>query len=164
MKTPAFVERWRVRRSFAKYASPEVIKAIATPHPLVKDPEHRHFQFVIVQIDESAVDDVSALLGKVIDACFRHGAIVSNVSVTLVISYMGPPFEQHDSLESRLALVDDLLRENPNRLRVVHGACNGLIGNFGVPQRSTWGALIPNFSGILRALLDAPQGTAIEIS
>jgi hypothetical protein len=35
-------------------------------------PECKHFQFVIVLIDESKPDEVSELQGKVVDICLRH--------------------------------------------------------------------------------------------
>ena len=169
MKIPfvqEIIARRKVRRTFEKYVTRDAIKKAEEgmkQYPLGKPPEQRHFQFVIVQLDERTPEDVSALLGNVFETCFRHWGVVSNVSVSLLVAYLGQPFEKYDTVENRLALVDDLVRENPNKLRIAHGQCHGLIGNFGSVQRSFWGAFIPDFSGILRKLLEAPPGTVIGI-
>jgi predicted TIM-barrel fold metal-dependent hydrolase len=160
-----YFERRKIRKRFSKYLSKDFLKQLEKdPPPYARKPEPKSFQFVILQIDESDPQDFSALLQKIMETCFRHGAYVSTVHMSLFVAHLGPPSDQNNNPESRRILVDDIVRENPNRVRVVHGECTGLIGVFGCELRSVWGPLIPNFSDILRKLLDAPMGTVIEIS
>lgn len=159
-----YFERRKVRKTFEKYVSPGVIKLIEKdPRYFLPEPELKHFQFVIVLLDESKPEEVSPLLGKVVETCFRHGMILDQNFFSLLTAHLGHPFEQHNTPENRLAVVNEIVRENPGRIRIAHGECTGLIGNFGCPKRFAWGALIPNFLDILRKLLDTPAGTVIEI-
>jgi hypothetical protein len=160
-----YFQRRRVRKTFERYVSPGVIRLIEKePRKYFSAvPERKHFQFVIVLIDESKPDEVSDLQGKLVDICLRHWMVVDQVFFTLLTAHLGKPFEQHDNPENRMAVVNELVRECSGKIRIAHGECTGLIGNFGSQKRFAWGALIPNFLGILRNLLDTPAGTVIEI-
>jgi hypothetical protein len=161
-----YFERRRVRKTFERSVSPGLLRLLESGPPKTyfpKDPERKHFQFVIVLIDESKPEEVSALLGKVTEAFFRHGMFLDQIFFSLVTAHAGHPFEHGNNPESRLAVINDIIRENPGRVRIAHGECNGLIGNFGCDKRFSWGALIPNFLDILRKLMDAPRAAVIEI-
>ena len=160
-----YFERRRVRKTFEKYVSPGVLKLLEKdPGPYFSPTRARkRFQFVVILIDESKPEEVSALLEKLVDTCFRHGMILNQNFYSMLTAYLGHPFEQHNKPENRLAVVNEIVRENSGRVRIAHGECTGLIGNFGTEKRFAWGALIPNFLEILRKLLDAPAGAVIEI-
>jgi hypothetical protein len=160
-----YFERRKIRKMFDKYVSREDIKRIERDERRYFKPEreYRHIQFVIVLIDESKPEEVSALLEKVVETCFRHWMILNQNFYSLVTAYLGPPLDKNNNPETRFAVVDEIVRECPGRVRMAHGECTGLIGNFGSEKRFAWGALIPNFLDILRKLLDAPMGTVLEI-
>ena len=160
-----YFERRKVRKTFEKYVSPSVIKLIEKDPKryFSAGPQRKHFQFIIVLMDESKPEEVSPLLSKVVETCFQHGMILDQVFFSLLTAHLGHPFEEHNNPETRLAVVSEILRENSGSIRVAHGECTGLVGNFGCPKRFAWGALIPNFLGILRSLLDAPPGAVLEV-
>jgi hypothetical protein len=83
---------------------------------------------------------------------------------SLLIGYFGVPNAKYDSTEARTNLVAALLAENGSAVRVAHGQCNGLVGGFGGPRRWFYTAIVPNFSAVLKKLLDLEFGTAVEIS
>ena len=160
------LDRRRAIRTFERYVSPGVIKQIEkpiSPGESPRLPEQKHFQFVVADLDENSPDAISSLLGNIVELMVSHNAMISSVSPSLVIAWLGAPFPQHDSAETRLTLVAALLAQNRGQVRIAHGQCDGLVGIFGGRGRWTYGVAIPHFSEILRNLLDSPFGTATEI-
>lgn len=154
---------WRkMRRAFKKLIPADVIRKLAEDPPALKPPRQQHFEFVIVSIDESNPDATSRVLSDVLGTVFAHDAMVSMISASLVSSYFGV-FQPNKVPEARQKLVTQLLRENGNRLRIAHGECDGLVGNFGSEQRLTYDCFIPGFSRILSELLSSEFGKALEI-
>ena len=102
-----FWERWRIKKRFARYVSSDVIRLVErSPSEFSRQPEVRHFQFVVVLLDDSQHEDIQANLSRVVDACLRHRSMISNVSASLVVACLGVPFSDGDSVESRLSLVN----------------------------------------------------------
>jgi hypothetical protein len=159
------LQRRRVRTAFGEYLSPEVIeKLLREAGSEIRPPEVRHFQFVVAIADDTNPQEVPAMVGKMLDIFVQHHANVSHITSSLFVALLGVPFPQYNSAEARRELVDALLRENGDRIRIVHGRCDGAFGTFGGPKRWTLGAVIPSFSGILKKLIETKFGTAIEIS
>jgi hypothetical protein len=156
-----YFERRRTQREVAKYLTPEFIKRAEGIIP--KKPEVKHFQFVIVGLEVGTPDQVSELLENVAQEFHRFNAGTFLTSPTLVIGYLGVPFQQYDSPETRRALVKALLARNGKRVRVMHGECNAPVGNLGGKGHFVYGAILPNFAANLRKLLDQPFGTAVEV-
>ena len=159
-----FWERRRVRKTFEKYVSPKVIRAMKKdPGAFIIGPQICHFQFVIVLLDDSQPDDVPEILSRVADAIFRHRSMISNISASIVVACLGVPFPDRDSLEERVKLVNTLVGENGALVRIAHGQCNGKVGNLGCEKRFVYEAVIPGFNGILSRLLNSQAGTVIEV-
>jgi hypothetical protein len=103
-------------------------------------------------------------LPKVIDAIFDHNGTLGTVlNVSLVFGFFGAPFPEADTAENRLGAVAAMQRDLGERIRITHGQCMALVGNFGTERRMVWDALIPNFSLVLEKLLATPFGSAVEI-
>ena len=160
------LRRRKVPREFEKYVSPEMVaKAEATIRGgtlRLGEGGQTHFQFILVHVEETRLDEIPVLIKKVVDGFYRHGAIVTDISSSLIVGYFGLPNSKNDSAESRLKLVSSLLAENDSAIRVAHGQCNGLAGSFGGEGRWKYGGIIPNFSEILTRLLESRFGTATE--
>jgi hypothetical protein len=103
------------------------------------------------------------MIGKIVHIFIEHHATVSDITSSLVVALLGVPFPETNSAEARRELVDALLRENGNRIRIVHGKCDGAVGNFGGPERWTYGAVIPGFSRISKKLVEAKFGAAADV-
>jgi hypothetical protein len=163
---PGFWERRRIRKSFEKFVSPEVIRLIEKDPKKFVDigPRISHFQFVIILLDDSQPDNVPEILSRVADATLRHRSMISNISASIVVACLGVPFPDGDSVEERVRLVNTLVSENGALIRIAHGQCNGKVGNLGCEKRFAYEAVVPGFNAILRRLLDSPSGTVIEVS
>ena len=161
-----FWEQRSARKTFEKYVSPEVIRLIekSPPTGFKAIPEVRHFQFVIVVLDDSRLDEVPKILSRVGDVILRHDGMISNISASIVVACLGVPFSIGDSVENRLSLLNTLVAENGTLIRIAHGQCNGTVGNLGCEKRFVYEAVIPGFNDILKQLLDSPGGTVHEVS
>lgn len=142
-------------------AAPAVLRAKGAEAML--QTKVRHFQYVLVHTWEEQPDEIPKLICNVVDALLRHSGTVTDITSSLVIGYFGLPYPEYDSVDLRRSFVTALLAKNGKAVRVAHGQCNGLVGTFGNKSRHSFGAIVPNFSDILKTLLDAEFGTAIEI-
>ena len=157
--------RWKVRRAFRKYVPPKVVKQLLKDARVGELPndEIRHFQFVLVHIDEAKPEEIPKVISTVVDAFFRSNAMLADIVSSLVVGYLGLPQPKFDSVEGRRNLVTTLLTENGRLIRIAHGQCDGLTGNFGTKGGWRYGEIIPNFSAALKKLFDAEFGAAVEI-
>jgi hypothetical protein len=158
-----FLERRRVRRSFEKFLSPEVLNRIEKESGQPKPPRSVHLQFIFVSVDETNIDEISPTVARVMETLYRYHATVWSRGATLLIGCLGGMFPETDSVDGRRAALADLITENGNRIRIVHGQSNGFVGVFGTRHRSTFDIFIPGFSDILKKLLDTPFGVVSEI-
>jgi hypothetical protein len=117
----------------------------------------------VIFVEGTDPQEVSATLSTLVGTLFRHHANVSGISPSLLIALLGVPFPEGNSPEERRDLVNALIQESGDRIRVAHGECDAPFGMFGSSMRFTYGALIPGFSGILKTLVETKFGTAVEI-
>jgi hypothetical protein len=147
------------------YVSPETIaKLLDETGSGISPPEIGHFQFVVALADDTNAQAVPALISNVVATLVQHQVNITSITSSLFVALLGVPFRDGNSIEARLELVDALLRENGNRIRIVHGQCDGPFGMFGGHGRWTYDALIPGFSDVLKKLLGTQLGAAVEIS
>jgi hypothetical protein len=159
------LERRRIRKAFGNYLSPELIeKLLHETGSEIKPPKMQHFQFVVAIADDTSSQEVPATVARILEIFVQHHANVSHATSALFVGVLGVPFPEHNSPEARHKLVASLLRHNAARVRLVHGECDGVVGLFGGPRRWTYAEVIPGFSAILKKLLEAEPGTALEIS
>jgi hypothetical protein len=159
------LQRRRARRAFGKYLSPAVIeKVLRETGSKIRPTEVQHFQFVVALADDANPQDVPAMISKAIGTLIQHRATVENISSSLFVALLGVPFPEGNSPRARRELVEALLQDNGDRIRIAHGECDGAAGMFAAHERWVYGAMIPGFSGVLKKLLETKFGTAVEIS
>jgi hypothetical protein len=126
--------------------------------------EAKHFQFVVILVDETNLQEIPAIIGEVVGTLIGKRVTLSNITSSLLVGLLGVPFPEGDSPEARRELVDTLLQENGERIRIAHGQCDGAFGVLGAKGRWTYGEVIPGFSEVLKTLLETKFGTAVEVS
>jgi hypothetical protein len=159
------LQRRKSRNAFQKYVSTETIaRLLRETDSGIKPPEVKHFQFVVILADDTNPQELPSMISNVMSTLVQHRANITNITSSLFVALLGVPFPENNSAQARRELVDALLRENGNRIRVVHGECDGPFGMFGGGGRLSYGGLIPGFSAALKKLLHAEFGTAVEIA
>jgi hypothetical protein len=159
------LHKHRERKALQAPLGPEILAKLVgeTRRPEEHHVEAKHFQFVMILIDETSPEEIPAIIAKVVGTLVEKHVTLSNISSSLLVGLLGVPFPEADSPEARLELVAALLRENAERIRIAHGQCEGAFGILGAKGRWTYGEVIPGFSGILKKLLETKFGTAVEI-
>jgi hypothetical protein len=117
----------------------------------------------MILADDTNPDEVPPMISNVMATLIQHRANITSVMSSLFVALLGTPFPENNSAEARRNLVGVLLQEHGDRIKVVHGECDGTFGMFGGGGRSTYGAVIPGFSRALNKLLEIKLGTALEI-
>jgi hypothetical protein len=147
-----------------EYVSPEEIaKLLSENKREITPPEVKHFQFVVILADDTYPQKAPAIISAVMGTLVEQRATILGAMPLLFVALLGVSFPEGNSAEARRGLVDALLRENGDRIRIVHGECDAAFGMFGGHGRWTYGALLPGLSGILKKLLETKFGTAAEI-
>ena len=121
-----------------EHLSPGVIaKLLRGTEREVPPPEVKRFQFVVVLADDSNPEDVPRMIGALLDMLVQHHATASTVASSLFVGVLGVPFPEGNSAGARRELVAALIRDHGERMRIVHGECDGLFGTLGGGRRST---------------------------
>jgi hypothetical protein len=145
------------------YINPEMLAMfLSEPAPEISAPDVKHFQFVVILLDDTNPEQVPRTANAVTATLLQYCANISNVSPTLFVALLGVPNPEGNSPEVRRELIHALLRENGKRIRIAHGECDAPAGMFGSHGRWTYGAVIPNFATLLSTLLQTHPGTATE--
>jgi len=125
-------------------------------------PQLKHFQFIVVGLEELPPDQTAALAERVCDCLYERGAMIDCITSLWIIASWGAIFND-DSPEARLAAVSDLLTTNASSVRIAHGQCLSIVGNIGSRQRFNYEALIPGLQDIREKLSQTKFGTAFEV-
>jgi hypothetical protein len=152
------------RRRIPPEVVAEVEKDLLKNGPRRLEPEKRHFQFVMVSLEEAVPEVLPALIQDVVRTLLAHDAMLFPSTSSILVAILGIPDPSNDSAETRVNLVRATLAKHGSNVRIAHGECTGLVGNLGEPGFSRFDAIIPNSAAILRKLLDIEFGTAIEIA
>ena len=145
-----------------KYLSPQRVDELAQEKgdagAFVK--KRASFIFVLVEID--AVEKVNDTLAPVFTAAEKHGLSAMDVCGPLISFAHGHiDFEGNATLDLEAAC-RDLSAAARNRIRLVCGCEEVLVGNIGSTTRFSYGFVAPNFVGILKALIDSPVGSIVK--
>lgn len=163
MRVPRLFQSWRRRKAYQDVDWAKLVeRADEVKIPKLGQVETKHFQFVVILVDDTNPEECRAVISRVVDTTIQH-ATTTQITSSLVLGLLGVPLPKSNSPEVRRALVKALLRQNGDRIRIAHGECDGSVGLLGTDGRFTYSGLIPGLSGILRKLLDTSLGSAVEI-
>ena len=84
---------------------------------------------------------------------------------SMVLAIFGIPIGEGlaRSNDQRAKSVERLVAELGGNIRLVHGTTEGLVGNYGSPDRFHWGPLLPGFARYLGARTALEFGQSAEI-
>jgi hypothetical protein len=151
------------RKKTFDFISPEMLAMfLSEPEQQIGAPDVKHFQFVVILLDDTKPEQVPRTANAVTATLVRYRATITSVSPTLFVALLGVPSPERNSPEARRELIRALLRENGKQIRIAHGECDNPVGLFGSHGRWTYGAVLPKFPTLLSNLLQTKPGAATE--
>jgi hypothetical protein len=163
-------KRWReraeVRAAFVKYLAPALVDRLCSqPDQLGLKLERADICFILLQVRDDPVDQVSAHIAHAMDIIIACNGTVCDIMSSTVTAIFGLPISDDldKSNEERAKSVARLVTELGANIRLVHGAVEGLVGNYGSPDRFHWGPLLPGFARYLTALTALEFGHSAEV-
>lgn len=164
-------KRWRSRKNlraaFTRHLADEVIdELIKHPRPLQMAPQPASICFILLQVRDDPVADAPEHMAKAFDIIARRNGTVWGVASSIALASFGAPFSEdaERDLDQRSKSIVRLVTELGADIRMVYGTADGLIGNFGAPQRFYYGPLLPGFGRYLGALTSLEFGQSVEMA
>ena len=159
-------ERAEVRAAIMKYLAPALVDRLSSqPDELRLKVERADICFILFQVRDDPVDQVPAHMAHAMDIIVRRNGTVCDIMSSMVLAIFGHPIseELEKSNDQRAKSVARLVTELGANIRLVHGATEGLVGNYGSPDRIHWGPLLPGFAQYVNALTALEFGQSAEI-
>jgi hypothetical protein len=163
-------KRWReramVRAALTKYLADEVAdELLNNPDRVRLETKRADICFILLQIRDDPVDQVSAHMAHAMDSIVRCDGTVCDIMSSMVLAIFGLPIsvDLEKSNEERARSVARLVTELGANIRLVHGSVEGLVGNYGSPDRFHWGPLLPDFARYMSALTALEFGQSAEM-
>ena len=161
---------WFYRRGaksrFRSYVTPELVDQILRD-PALAAPVRRPLDFVLVLVRDDNMDEVPDRLSRIVDAASEAGGMVEGLRGPLVVATFGSlllrePPNPAENARRRSELIARLQAEYGPDIKILHGACIALVGNFGSRLWFSYGSLLPKFSHMLDTLASMDFGEAKE--
>ena len=160
-------ERAQIHALIRKYLSEEVAdELLNNPSRVRLETQRADICFILMQVRDDPVDQVQAHLETAFDIILRRDGTICDQMSSFVLSIFGHPIETDPERASdqRAKSVARLTTELGANIRLVHGtAAEGLVGNYGSPDRIHWGPLLPGFAQYVNALTALEFGQSAEI-
>ena len=161
------------RRKTEKLLAPSIDRlAGEVAHELLNNPgrlqlktERVDICFILLQVRDDRADEVLAHMATAIDIILRRNGMVCDVMSSVVLSMFGFPVgnDMDEASDQRAKSIARLLTELGSNIRLVHGTAEGLVGNFGSPQRLHYGPVLPGFARYMTALLALEFGQSAAV-
>jgi len=155
------LERRRVKKIFGKAVESDVVahlldgKVLAPLTP-------SDIEFVLVSVRFETPEQISEMIGRVIEICSRHQAFVDGVSGSVVVAAFGVQPHATRKPGAAVDLVAELIGELRADVKIVHGSGPGFYGCLGSGKSLRFSFVLRGFDSSL-ALLDKTEfGTMQE--
>jgi len=158
----AFLEKRRVRRIFRKMVNPESVDALLDGHLERPPPTESQIELVLVFVRGDKPEQISELIGRVIEISMAHQAYVDGLVASVVVAGFSTHPASKPTPGARSGLVADLLGQLGPNIKVVHGAGQGCYGFFGTDKHLRYSFVFPEFDCALGLLSQTEFGTAKE--
>jgi hypothetical protein len=160
-------EREQLRAVFKKYLADEVAdELLNNPRSLRLETQRAQVCFILLQVRDDPVDQVSAHMTHAFDIILRRNGTICDIMSSMVLAIFRHPISEdpEKSNDQRAKSVARLVTELGANIRLVHGTTEGLVGNYGAQGRVHWGALLPGFARYMTALTALEFGQSAEIA
>lgn len=143
---------------------PELVEAMKSPdfNPPLNQLTTQKINYLVVAVDGSTANDIGAHIGAVADLAKECGWFGDFIFSNLVVLIDGAPLPKASPPSSRTELLSKITATLKDQCKTVGGEENVPWGNYGSPRRKAFGAMLPEFLGLVSQLHAQPFGTHAE--
>ncbi len=148
---------------FSKYVRPELVEAMKSPtfNPRLNELSAADVNFVLIAVD-GLPNEVGQKLGRIAEITVDCGWYVDCLFSNFAVLVDGPIPMTKSSFESRATLLGKLKKAFPSDIKTVHGRIRTPWGSYGGERRTTFGAMLPDFTTMVARLDREAYGNHVE--
>jgi len=152
-----------IKKSFAKYINEDVREGVLNGLQEAGHLDTKRIDFVLILVDDSDSKDCPSIISEAVAVIDKHNGMVDSIIGPFIVVLFGAPVEQPESESKRKGLVQAISKAIGEKVSIVHGHSECLVGTVGGKSRMSYTALIPAFKEILNRLSSLPYGRVLEI-
>ncbi len=159
--------RRRIRKRFRSYVDPELVDYVLDPDrkPVDTTPKIRSVRFIFIRVREGAFESMQRLTSIVVEAAIAKGALVETCDQAYIkCGFNLLDYKQPQQPEDPVGLLEAIKSEVGSDVAVIHGLCDAHVGDFGIPNRASFGAHLPHEQRVVRELMNLPIGEVREVA
>jgi hypothetical protein len=142
---------------FAKLVSSDELRAVRDSPNELPPLQKQEVCYILIQVRDDSAEDIQRFVCRACDILLDDGALVEAMMSSIICAVFEP------ARISVNRVVDNLLAELGQNVRIAYGRGEYLRGTFGSPRRFTYGTIFPNFSKSLLVLFEVDYGASKEI-
>jgi hypothetical protein len=156
------LESRRLKEIFDKVVEPQVVDKILGGSSLERPLTASSIEYVIASVRFQTPEQVSKLIGRVIEISTQHQASIHGPCASVVVAAFGG--QPHSPTKPGVAaeLVAELIADLGPEIKIVHGTSSGYFGCFGSGNSSRFSFVVPEFESSLALLTQTEFGAAQE--
>ena len=143
------IEKWRIKRQFGKFVSPDVIKEILRTDRKIEPPKEGPVEFIFVAAKGGNAGALAENIGKIIDLIVSEGGCVTTILFSSVVIGSFNSDLVPEVPGARVSTVKKLLDRFAGDVKIVHGLKNGGYDFYGSERKLSYGF---TFEGDLSSL------------
>lgn len=152
----------QIAKLFGKILSEEARHNLTTTE--VPKLSQATIDFILVKLREQSLADFQVDLDSIITTAKQHQAIIEVIASTMVLITYGATNVCPPSVEKRKQLVNALMEQLREKIAIVEGRQDTLVGAYGNTVRMTFGSILKNWWCLLKELEALEYGTTKEMA
>jgi ABC-type sulfate transport system substrate-binding protein len=120
-----------------------------------------YISFIFFQVNEKKIEKVPTLIKQSIEIVIKNDGIVGDILSSFVAVFFR--IEDDYKNEKSKQLIQDLIEQLGENIRIVYGKSIGFVGNLGSKECLKYGPVIPNISLLFQKLIELDYGTSVEV-
>jgi len=152
-----------IKKTFAKYIDEDVLERVLNGSQEAVQLKTKKVDFVLILVDDTDSKECPSIIKEAVAIIDKCDGMVDSIVGPFIVVLFGAPVAQPESESKRKALVQAITKAIGEKISMVHGHSECLVGTVGNESRMSYTALIPGFKEILRRLAGLPYGGVFEI-
>lgn len=152
-----------IKWAFARYINEDVLERVLNGSQETGHLETKEIDFVVLLVDDTDPNECPSIIKEAVGIINKYEGMIDSILDSFIMVLFGAPIAQPESRLKGKELVQTLSKAIGQKVSIVHGHSEYLVGTVGNESRISYTALIPGFKEILSRLSGLPYGGVFEI-